>query len=158
MSPKASKTWVFVAAIGAAVLLLSAISGVWFYLNHVERIDATPEQASTILTETLRRFDGQRPRLTLDEHRHIRLTERIDPSTPPRRISGVHVLTWNSVDRKVTTIEIPVWMLRLRLRGNSATLDTGETVEVSETDLQRLGTALLLDHQENGRRFVVWSE
>src|SRR2546428_6106910 len=115
--PKSSKSWVFVVGIGAIVLFLSAISGgIWFYFHHVERIDATPEQAATIFTDTLRRFDGQQPRLTLDEHRRIRLTKRIDPSAPPRRITGVHVLAWNSVDDKLTTISIPAWMLRLRLR------------------------------------------
>jgi hypothetical protein len=65
-------------------------------------------------------------------------------------------------DARVVRVEIPFWLLRLKLRGgidfNGRRMELDD-LKLTVEDLERYGPALVVDHQgSSGERVVVWSQ
>ena len=64
---------------------------------------------------------------------------------------------------RVVSVEIPFWLLRLKLRGSAIDIDGHrmelEDLKLTVEDLERYGPALVVDHRvASGQRVLVWSQ
>jgi hypothetical protein len=158
--------WVVVAIVVIGILGIIAMAGVgiYFFSQHVETRIESPVGASRQFEQVNRRFSGQKPLIELDEHgRYLRSdTERQAPAgakTP----EALHVMAFNPEDGRIVRVDIPFWLLRLKLRGSSIDFNGQrmdlEDLKLSVEDLERYGPALIVDHRaSSGQRVLVWSQ
>lgn len=148
-------------ALLAGVLVGFPIFGVLVYrattVENAERDDA------------VRRFEAVRSAiragdalLTLDDTgRIVRRAE--PPPSAPGPVSRLGVLGYRAGEKRLITVDIPFWFLKLKgpavqyaLGGTGLDL---ERLEITAGDLERHGPALVIDHvRANGDRLLVWTE
>jgi hypothetical protein len=64
---------------------------------------------------------------------------------------------------KVVRMEIPFWLLRLKMRGTRFSIG-GDSIDLKDLrltveDLERFGPTLIVDHKaRSGERVLVWSQ
>lgn len=157
--------WVVIAAFGllagSCVFLVGTTA--WFVSQRVHTEQTGADGAEKTFTETLARFSGQAPYLTIDA------SERVDQSELKRRAalpSGrhpdtLHILAWKPGEEKLVRLEIPFWLLRLSPTGG---IDINvndfrmQKLRIDPADLDRAGPGLVLNVDEPRGRVVVWSE
>ena len=160
------KTWVWV-VVGVVVfcilgVIATAAAGLWFVKSH---IDIRAESAATISADfqsVRQQFANQKPLIELDEHGHV-LRANTDRPSSSQRPQSLNVMAFNPRDERVVRMDIPFWMLRLKLRGSrigvgSTNLDLND-LHLTVEDLERYGPALIVDHAAaDGARVLVWSQ
>ncbi|MDQ3213371.1 MAG: hypothetical protein M3Q85_11905, partial [Acidobacteriota bacterium] len=75
----------------------------------------------------------------------------------------LHVMAFDPDETRIVRVEIPFWLLRLKLRGSGIDFNGNqmelEDLKLTVEDLERYGPALVVDHQgPSGERVVVWSQ
>jgi hypothetical protein len=72
-------------------------------------------------------------------------------------------MAYDSDDEKVVRMDLPFWMLRLKMRGGR--FDVGGSnvdlakLRITVEDLERYGPTLILDHKgSDGSRVLIWSQ
>ena len=72
------------------------------------------------------------------------------------------VLAAKRDEQKLSRVTFPFWLLRMNDSPIDIFPDAGEeaalAVSLTVDDLKRYGPALLLDHTEDGKQLLVWTE
>jgi hypothetical protein len=160
------KTWVWV-VLGVVVLgilgvIAMAAAGLWFVKSHVDIRPTTTATASADFQTVRDRFASQKPLIELDDHGQFlhANTDRPAAPTPPQTLN---IMAFDSKDERVVRMELPFWLLRLKMRGSR--IDVGGNnldlakLRLTVEDLERFGPTLILDHKDSdGSRVLVWSQ
>jgi hypothetical protein len=160
------KTWVWV-VVGIFVICIlgmmtMAAAGFWFARTHIHVRSESPAVASSDFEQVRQQFAGQTPLIELDDRGHFLRanTDRPPGTTRPETLA---VMAFDPGDERVVRVNIPFWMLRLKLRGTRISIGRGnldlEDLKLTVEDLERYGPTLILDHKERGgERVLVWSQ
>jgi hypothetical protein len=160
------KTWVWI-VVGVVVLGIlgvigMAAAGLYFVKSHVN-VQATTIAAATADFQAVRqRFTGQRPLVELDERGNFlhANTERPAGTVAPK---SLNIMAFEPRDERVIRMDLPFWMLRLKMRGSRFDVGGGNVdlakLRLTVEDLERYGPTLILDHKDSdGSRVLVWSQ
>ena len=160
------KTWVWVVigifVAGVLCLIAMAAAGLWFAKTHIDIRTASATTVAGDFEKVHQQFASQKPLIELDERGHYLRsnTERPNGDTRPE---SLNVLAFNPDDGRMVRVNIPFWMLRLKMRGTRISVGRGdldlEDMKLTVEDLERFGPTLILDHTDhNGQRVLVWSQ
>jgi hypothetical protein len=160
------KTWVWVVigviAAGILCVIALAAAGIWFVRTHVN-VQPTTIAAATSDFQTVReRFASQKPLIELDDHGNFvhANTDRPDGTKRPEALA---IMAFDSRDERVVRMDIPFWLLRLKMHGpinlnGNGNVDLAK-LRLTVEDLERYGPTLIVDHHDaNGSRVLVWTE
>jgi hypothetical protein len=160
------KAWVWV-VIGIVVcgilgVIVMAAAGLWFVKSHVDVRTTTAAAASEDFQTIRQRFASQKPLIELDEHGTF-LRANVDRPNGTQRPQTLNVMAFDPHDEKVVRVELPFWMLRLKMGGGR--FDVGRSsvdlarMRITVEDLERYGPILILDQKDtDGSRVLVWSQ
>jgi hypothetical protein len=161
-------TWVWVIAAVAivGVLGLVAMVGVGLYVvsRHMGTETMTAAEARAAFDAERARFAGQTPLVELDSSGRV---ERVRPDRPAiesaDRPTHLHLIAYSPDDARIVRFRLPFWLLRTRAGRGTIDIDGTrldlEDLNLTVEDLERLGPALLVDHQAaGGQRVLVWSQ
>lgn len=160
------KTWVWVVvgivAVGILCLIAVAAAGLWFAKTHVNITSASRATVSTEFEQVRSRFSTQKPLIEIDEHgRYVHAnTDRPAGTTRPETLN---ILAFDPRNERVVRMDVPFWLLRLRMRGTRINLG-GSSMDLNDMnitveDLERWGPTLIVDHTApDGARVLVWSQ
>jgi hypothetical protein len=161
------RTWMWVVGgiVAACILMVIAMAGAGFYFfkQHIQTTRATSTSAASEFDAVRVKFSGQKPLIELDSHGNF-LHANTDRAESDRRPEKLYVLAYDPNDGGLVRIEIPFWLLRMKMkgainfgsRGNQLDL---EDLKLTVEDLDRYGPALVLDQKnDDGDRVLVWSQ
>jgi hypothetical protein len=161
------KTWVWVVigvvAVGILCVIALAAAGIWFVRTHIN-VQPTTVAAATSDFQTVRdRFSAQKPLIELDDHGNFvhANTDRPDGTTRPEALA---IMAFDSRDERVVRMDIPLWLLRLKMRGTRINVGGNGNIDLAKLrltveDLERFGPTLIVDHRDaDGSRVLVWTE
>jgi hypothetical protein len=164
--PGRVRTWVWV-VVGLVVcgilgLVAMAAAGLWFAKTHINIHSASTVTVSEDFARIRRQFANQKPLIELDEHGHL---ARTNADRPPgtKRPDSLNVMAFDPDDEKVVRMEIPFWLLRLKMHGTRFSVGNDRIdlreLHLTVEDLERFGPTLIVDHKgRNGERVLVWSQ
>jgi hypothetical protein len=160
------KTWVWVVlgvvVFGILAIIAVAAAGLWFVKSHVAIEAATTTAASADFQAIRTRFATQRPLIELDERGNFvhANTDRPAGSAAPQTLN---ILAFDSKDERVVRMDLPFWLLRLKMRGTRIDVG-GNNIDLARLhltieDLERYGPTLILDQKDSdGSRVLIWSQ
>ncbi|HEX4566495.1 MAG TPA: hypothetical protein VH138_07665 [Vicinamibacterales bacterium] len=161
------KTWVWVVigvvAVGILCVIALAAAGIWFVRTHIN-VQPTTVAAATSDFQTVRdRFATQTPLIELDDHGNFvhANTDRPNGTTRPEALA---IMAFDSRDERVVRMDIPFWLLRLKMRGTRINVGGNGNIDLAKLrltveDLERFGPTLIVDHRDaDGSRVLVWTE
>jgi hypothetical protein len=160
------KTWVWVVlgivVFGILMIVAVAAAGLWFVKSHVAIETTTTTAASADFQAIRSRFASQRPLIELDEHGNFAHanTDRPAGSAAPQTLN---ILAFDSKDERVVRMDLPFWLLRLKMRGTRIDVG-GNNIDLARLrltieDLERFGPTLILDQKDSdGSRVLIWSQ
>ena len=161
------KTWVWI-IVGVAVFcvlaLVAVVGGAFFYMSrHIETKSATAASAAREFDAIRSGFAGQRPLIELDRNGHfLRANTDRQPPANAQAPDQLRILAFDPSDGRIVQVSVPFWLLRMKAR--NATIDLNgnrmdlEDLRLTIQDLERQGSALIVDHQApDGDRVLVWS-
>lgn len=160
--------WAVIIIVGLFVLGLIAMAGagVYFFTQQVHITESAPADAEQRFAEARQRFKDTKPLIELDRRGEIvesRLPEAQDAAGAAPPVESLHVLAWDADDERIVDVTVPFWLLRMS-RGPIGTFSDAEglrraNLRITAEDLERLGPALLVDHQApDGGRVLVWTQ
>jgi len=158
---------ILLAIIGVFVVLVVVIIGVgaWVATSLFENTNTDQASATRTMDDVRIRFANATP--VLDLHPSGLTLSRQPPDTrPPGELTTLHILRWNVHEARLTRVELPFWMLRLRDSPIDVTYDnqngglrTRTATSIRVSDIERFGPALLVDGAlPDGGRVVVWTD
>src|SRR5512144_2850847 len=103
-------------AVIAVVAMLTIVVvgvGVWIATTMFENTDMNEPAATKTLDDVRSRFGGVEPVLTLQPH-GVTLSRRPPDAKPAGDLTTLHVLRWNQFEDRLTRVDVPFWLLRLR--------------------------------------------
>ena len=161
-----ARTWVWV-VVGIVVfcilgLVAMAAAGLWFAKTHIDIQTVSSMTASEDFARVRKQFSTQKPLIELDERGHFEHANTNRPSGP-HRPEALHVMAFDPDDGKVVRMEIPFWLLRLKVGGARISMG-GDAIDLKDLrlsveDLERFGPTLIVDHKgRSGQRVLVWSQ
>jgi hypothetical protein len=160
------RTWVWV-VVGLVVcgilgLVAMAAAGLWFAKTHINIQSVSTASASEDFARVRRQFAGQKPLIELDERGHL---ARANTDRPPgtKRPESLNIMAFDPDDEKVVKMEIPFWLLRLKMQGTRFSVGNDRIdlheLHLTVEDLERFGPTLIVDHKgHGGDRVLVWSQ
>lgn len=160
------KAWVWivvgVVVFGILGVIAMAAAGLWFVKSHVDIRTTTTAEASEDFHTIRQRFAAQKPLIELDEHGTF-LRANTERPAGTHRPQTLNVMAFDPRDEKVVRLELPFWMLRLKMGGGR--FDIGRSnvdlarMHITVEDLERYGPILILDQKDtDGSRVLVWSQ
>jgi hypothetical protein len=162
------KTWVWivvaVVVIGILGIIAMAGVGIYFFSRHIETRTESPAGAARAFEQVSSRFSDQKPLIELDEHgRYLRSNTDRQAAPGVRVPEALHVMAFDPDDGRIVRVDIPFWLLRLKLRGSSIDFNGRrmelEDLKLTVEDLERYGPALVVDHRaRSGERVLVWAQ
>jgi hypothetical protein len=162
------KTWVWVVVavvvLGILGIIAVAGAGIYFFSRHIQTRTVTQAAASRDFDQIAVRFSDQKPLIELDEHgRYLRSNTDRHAAPGTKTPEALHVMAFDPENGRVVRVEIPFWLLRLKLRGSAIDIDGHrmelEDLKLTVEDLERYGPALVVDHRvASGQRVLVWSQ
>jgi hypothetical protein len=161
------KTWVWIVVgvfvLGVLGLVAMAAAGFWFAKTHIDIRSTSPQTVAEEFDRVRERFASQQPLIELDEHGNF-VRAHTDRPASDKRPETLHVMAFDPDDDRVVKVNVPFWLLRLKMGGRTHVnigrdnLDL-EDLNLTVEDLERFGPTLILDHQErDGEHVIVWSE
>jgi type II secretory pathway pseudopilin PulG len=156
--------WIVVAVVVLGILgvIAMAAAGLWFVKSHVNIQSATTAVASADFQTIRARFSEQKPLIELDERGNF-LHANTDRPAGTQRPQTLTILAFDSHDEKVVRLELPFWLLRLKMGGTRVDVG-GSNVDLAKLrltieDLERYGPTLILDQKDtDGSRVLIWSQ
>jgi hypothetical protein len=156
--------WIVVAVVVLGILgvIAMAAAGLWFVKSHVNIQSATTAVASADFQTIRARFSNQKPLIELDERGNF-LHANTDRPAGTQRPQTLTILAFDSDDEKVVRLELPFWLLRLKMGGTRVDVG-GSNVDLAKLrltieDLERYGPTLILDQKDtDGSRVLIWSQ
>jgi hypothetical protein len=160
------KTWVWV-LVGVFVLCIlglvaMAAAGLWFAKTHIDVHSVSPAVAVTDFERVRSQFSNQKPLIELDERGHF-IHANTDRPSVDQRPQSLNIMAFDPDEGRVVKMDIPFWLLRLKMRGQRVTLGN-DSIDLNELhltieDIERFGPTLIVDHKgHTGERVLVWSQ
>jgi hypothetical protein len=160
------KPWVWivvgVVVFGILGVIAMAAAGLWFVKSHID-IRTTTTAAVTSDFQSIRaRFPNQKPLIELDEHGGF-VHAYTDRPAGTQRPQTLNFMAYDPRDDRVVRMDLPFWLLRLKMRGNRIDLGNSNVdfakLRITIEDLERFGPTLILDQKDlNGSRVLIWSQ
>jgi hypothetical protein len=161
------RSWVNIAA-GVAILLVfvgigAVVVSVAWFREHLEVSDTTEPDAARAFDEIHAKFPGKKPLLEWRDGAPSYVEDRATDSGWSGQLTTLHVLAFSSDNEKLTRLEVPFWLLRMKSGtfrfGNYASgLDDGG-VNLRPEEIDRHGPGIVLDFtRDNKGRVLVWAE
>jgi hypothetical protein len=160
------KPWVWivvgVVVFGILGVIAMAAAGLWFVKSHID-IRTTTTAAVTSDFQSIRaRFPNQKPLIELDEHGGF-VHANTDRPAGTRRPETLNFMAYDPRDDRVVRMDLPFWLLRLKMRGNRIDLGNSDVdfakLRLTVEDLEHFGPTLILDQKHlDGSRVLIWSQ
>lgn len=163
---KSIPRWVQIVGGIAIVLVFLAIGavivGVSWMREHIDVVDSTEVDADKAFDEIHAKFPGQLPLLELrDKVPHYveeRATQRSNGT-----ITTMHVVAWDSDERRLAKVDIPWWVLRMKSGsisfGSYASGLDDAGVKLRPEEIERHGPGIILDFAKPREgRVLVWAD
>lgn len=160
---------ILLAVLGSVLVVIVVLvaGGAWFALSVFHRETTDDAGAAAAFTAARARFAGTTPLFEL--HPEGPALTRAVPATPAQtRLRTMHVMVWDPTADTLTNADVPLALLRFRddpidvLRFAGAANhepSAREIVPLRPSELDRFGSALLLDHETpDGHRLLVWTD
>jgi hypothetical protein len=160
------KTWVWVVigvvVVGILGVIGMAAAGLWFVKSHVDIRPTTTASASADFQTIRARFVNQRPLIELDDRGNF-LHANTDRPAGTVQPTSLNIMAFDSKDERVVRMDLPFWMLRLKMRGSRFDVGGGNVdlakLRLTVEDLERFGPTLIVDHRgSDGSRVLIWSQ
>ena len=152
---------IFVVVVGVGLIVTAG----YLFSRQVQVQEVSTENPDAEFDKTLAQFGGQKP-----------FIEFPSPSddTPPtvhheqekpqaQQLNTIHLLVWDPGERKVTRVNLPYWIVRLRgdrpinLSSSHSGLRSGVRLQVTPEQIERHGPGLIMDlTTREGQRVLVW--
>lgn len=157
--------WVVVGVVACGILFIIGLAavGLWLVKSHVEVHSASPAAVTEDFQTVRARFADQKPLIELDEHGNV-FHANTDRPASSQRVETLNILAFNPRDERVVKMDLPFWLLRLKMRGGRIDVGGGrdmdlEKLRLTVEDLERFGPTLILDHKDSdGARVLIWSQ
>ncbi len=165
--------WIALGVVLLLVMVGTALvvgGGYWFYQQVApEHQTLEPAAAGQEFDAIRARFAGRAPVFDLDESGDGQTTVRLRPGSTrpasPARITSIHVVAYNPAEQTLIRFSVPFWLLRytpdarITISEDGRVVEGGEGTPFSVDELERIGSALLLDDtDEDGEQVIVWTE
>jgi hypothetical protein len=167
VTKKAQTILLAIIGIGLVVVIVVVGVGVWAVRSMVNNADMDPATATKAMDDVRARFGQVTP--VFDVRPSGVTMSRVPPDTrPPGELKTLHILRWDVHEERLTRVDIPFWMIRMRnssidvmsdgtVSPGGASLRTSTKIRVE--DVERFGSALLVDGDlPDGGHLVIWSE
>jgi hypothetical protein len=160
------KTWVWVVigvfVLGILCLVSLAAAGLWFAKTHIDVRSVSAATATTDFDRVRQQFTSQKPLIELDERGHFLRANTNRPAVA-HRPQSLNVMAFDPDEGRVVKMDIPFWLLRLKMRGTRVGLGHDsidlQDLRLTVEDLERYGPTLIVDHKgRDGERVLVWSQ
>jgi hypothetical protein len=164
---KSIPRWVQIVGGIAIVLAFLAVGavivGISWMREHVDVVDSNETDASRAFDEVHARFPGQRPLLELRDGTPHYVEGRAAQENSTQTLTTMHVVAWDSDERRLARVDIPWWVVRMKsgtisFSSYAAGLDDAG-VKLRPEDIERHGPGILLDFAKRREgRVLVWAE
>jgi hypothetical protein len=160
------KPWVWIVVgiivFGILGVIAMAAAGLWFVKSHIDIKPATAAAISTDFQTVRVRFANQKPLVELDERGNF-LHANTERPAGTQRPNTLNVMAFDSDDEQVVRVDLPFWLLRLKMGGSSFSTGSGNVdlakLRLTVEDLERYGPTLILDHKDrDGSRVLIWTQ
>ena len=162
------KTWVWV-VVGLLVVLVAGFAvfiglSVMVVTRNMKVTPADEQTAERRFEEARARFEGQVPLVALDEHDAAVSRAELDRRTASYKGPApkeMHVLAWDLKERRLVTMSIPFWLLRLSPSSHVSIELPGigeRQSNITTADLEGAGPGLFLDGTVEGAMVLIWTE
>ena len=162
MKKNTARALMIVVGVCVLLVILGLGSAVWLFTNAIDVGEASEADASREFNRVRERFAGVQPVIVF-ENDEPRVARRPAAEAPTVRLSAMHVLVWDPDEQRLTRVYVPFWFLRLKSGpieiGTNEGVLSGEDLGLTVEELERLGSTLVFDHEEEGGdRLIVWTE
>ncbi len=163
---KSIPRWVQIVGGIAIVLVFLAVGavivGVSWVREHIDIVDSTDADAVRAFDEVHAKFPGQLPLLELRDKVPHYVEERATESANGT-ITTLHVVAWDSDERRLARVDIPWWVLRMKSGsisfGSYASGLDDAGVKLRPEEIERHGPGIILDFAKPREgRVLVWAE
>ena len=157
------RTWVKATIGGVALLLVGfgvlAGTSAYFVMRHLEVRPALEADTATKFNAVKARFAGRAPLIEIGPGPGDFRVQRLD-RPDGRRVTTLHVLTWNAEDEELFQTEIPLWLMRFSTLNVASKLGVApEKFRLTVDDIERYGPGLIADYHQPGRnRVMIWAD
>jgi len=163
MTKKQQTILLAVLGIVAVFVIVGVAFGVWVATSLFDNESMDEAGAARALDEVREHFSGAKPVVDLRPEGPV-LLRRPPESKPPGELTTLHVLRWNVQEQRMTRVELPFSILRMRdspfqisVAPDSTGLRVSTSIRIS--DVERYGPALLVDNGlPDGGRVLIWSD
>jgi hypothetical protein len=141
----------------AFVAIVGLSLGAWFFASVFESTSASMPAATAAFDAVRTRFAGVEPVFDIvnDEELVVRRPAPDRVAAPPER---VQIRYWDPDDQGLSSVTLPVWLLRLKAGPVTVATHLGHAGLTVE-QLERYGRTLLVDHVgPGGDRLLIWTE
>jgi hypothetical protein len=158
---------ILLAIIGVVVVVVIVVVGVgvWVATSLFDNIDMDEASATKTIDDVRAKFANAVPVLVL-QPQGLKLARKPPDTAPAVELKTLHILRWDVHEERLTRVELPFWMLRLKdspidvmYENESTGLRTRTATSIRVSDIERFGPALLVDGQlPDGGRIVAWTD
>ena len=167
MTKKAQTILLAVIGVLTVVVIVVVGVGIWAVRSMVSNADMDPASAAKTMDDVRERFGQVKPVFDVRPGGVTML--RMPPDTrPPGELKTLHILRWDVHEERLTRVEIPFWIIRMRNASFDVMSDGSVTpggaglkasTKIRVDDIERFGSALLVDGDlPDGGHLVIWSE
>ncbi|HXG88931.1 MAG TPA: hypothetical protein VNJ02_11385 [Vicinamibacterales bacterium] len=162
------RNWVLI-LFGVAVLLvfigIGAVIGVTAWLRHNMEFETTTDRNAQTEFDTIHnKFGGRASLLELRDGVPRYSAGAAPPAAATRvTIESLNLLVWDPDDERLTRINLPFWLLRMKsgpieIGAYTTGLEQGG-VSLKPEDIERYGAGVILDTSaRDGDRVLVWAQ
>ena len=153
--------------IGVFVVLVIVIvgAGIWIARSLFDNVSMDEATATRTMDDVRMRFANAVPVLDF-QPQGLTLSRHPPDTRPPGALTTLHILRWDVHEDRLTRVELPFWLLRLRdspidvmYEDASSGLRTRTSTSIRVSDIERFGPALLVDGPlPDGGRVVAWTD
>ena len=151
-----------VGVVGVSVIAVVG-TGIWIVRSHVENVSMDEATATRSLEDIRTRFGNIGPVISLHGDGPVLL--RRPTETPlAATLKTLHVLRWDGRAARMSRIDVPFSLLRMRdglfrLRAEPGATGLSFSTSMRVADIERYGSTLLVDDaMPDGDRVLIWSD
>jgi hypothetical protein len=154
---------ILLGVIGGLIVIAFVAVGVWVFTSVVDNESMNESGADRVFDEIRTRFAGAKPVVDLRPEGVV-LLRHPPEGKPASPLKTLHVLRWNVQDERMTRVDLPFSLLRMRdspLQVQTDPDSSGRRMSMSicVEDVERYGSALLVDNGlPDGGHVLVWSD
>ena len=158
------RTWVKATLGGVALLLLGlgvlAGTSAYFVMRHLDVRPAREADTAARFEAVKARFSGRAPLIEIVGPGPGDLRVQRPDRPDGRRVTTLHVLTWNAEDEELFQTEVPLWLMRFSTLNVLSKLGVApERFRLTVNDIERYGPGLIADYHRPGQtRVMIWAD